>query len=61
MSVFLMGVYDPNAKKWCTVTKCGNGLDDKTIDDLQDQLSMKKIGKVSQQMWNVLITILRIL
>ncbi len=47
MSIFLMGVYDPKSKKWCTVTKCGSGFDDKTLDDLQDTFDMVKISKVS--------------
>ena len=46
MSVFLMGVYDPASEKWCTVTKCSSGYDDKTLDKLQKQLDMVKIGKV---------------
>lgn len=45
MSVFLMGVYNPASKKWCTVTKVGNGFDDKTLDNLQKELKMVKISK----------------
>jgi DNA ligase-3 len=30
---------------FCTVSKCGSGLDDKTLDDLQSQLDMVKISK----------------
>ena len=46
MSVFLMGCYDENQKKWLTVAKCGNGFDDDTINKLQSSLQMKKISKV---------------
>lgn len=45
MSIFLMGVYDSDNSKWCTVTKCGNGFDDKTLDKLQKSLAMVKISK----------------
>nr|XP_012555299.2 DNA ligase 3 isoform X2 [Hydra vulgaris] len=45
MSVFLMGCYDPDQKKWLTVAKCGNGFDDDTIKKLQSSLQMKKISK----------------
>ncbi len=47
MSVFLMGAYDPASQKFCTVTKCGNGFDDRTILRLQKQLKVVKISKVS--------------
>ena len=46
MSIFLMGVYDPHTDKWCTVTKCGSGFDDKTLDKLQKDFNMVKISKV---------------
>ena len=49
MSIFLMGVWDPATKQWCTVAKCGNGHDDKTIEQLNKQLKMKKIGKVCEK------------
>ncbi|KAJ7388204.1 DNA ligase 3 [Desmophyllum pertusum] len=45
MSTFLMGVWDPATKQWCTVAKCGNGHDDKTIEKLNRELKMKKISK----------------
>ena len=48
MSIFLMGVWDPATKQWCTVAKCGNGHDDKTIEQLNKQLKMKKISKVCE-------------
>jgi ATP-dependent DNA ligase len=32
MSVFLMGVYNEKKDCWQTVTKVGNGFDDKTLD-----------------------------
>ena len=46
MSIFLMGTYDPMLNKWCTVTKCGIGFDDKTLDGLQSDFDMVKISKV---------------
>ncbi|KAM4620500.1 DNA ligase 3 [Polymixia lowei] len=45
MSSFLMGCYDPNSKKWCTVTKCSGGYDDATLARLQKELDMIKISK----------------
>ncbi|KAK3581407.1 hypothetical protein CHS0354_016266 [Potamilus streckersoni] len=45
MSVFLCGVYDPDIRQFCTVTKVGNGLDDKTLEDLQTSLDVVKISK----------------
>ena len=47
MSIFLMGVYDPDSRQWRTVAKCGNGHDDKTIEKLNRELPMKKISKVT--------------
>lgn len=48
MSVFLMGCYDPKTKQFCTVTKCGNGLDDAGIDKVNKALKadMIKINRV---------------
>ncbi|XP_036381154.1 DNA ligase 3 [Megalops cyprinoides] len=45
MSSFLMGCYDPDSKKWCTVTKCSGGYDDATLARLQDELDVIKISK----------------
>ena len=45
MSVFLMGVYDEKSKRWLTVTKVGNGHDDKTIDKISKELKTIKIAK----------------
>lgn len=45
MSSFLMGCYDPESKKWCTVTKCSGGYDDATLSRLQKELDVIKIGK----------------
>ncbi|CAG2221092.1 LIG3 [Mytilus edulis] len=45
MSIFLMGAYNPHTKKFCTVTKCSSGLDDKTLEELQFQLEVVKINK----------------
>ncbi|CAH2222707.1 DNA ligase 3 isoform X1 [Pelobates cultripes] len=45
MSIFLMGCYDPQSQKWCTVTKCSSGYDDATLARLQKELDMVKISK----------------
>lgn len=45
MSVFLMGCYNPNSKRFCTVTKVHTGHDDKTLEKLQDELEMEKISQ----------------
>lgn len=55
-----MGVWDPPTKQWCTVAKCGNGHDDKTIEKLNRELKMKKISKVwnlkdSDLKWNLVL------
>ncbi|KAL1509486.1 hypothetical protein ABEB36_004211 [Hypothenemus hampei] len=44
MSVFLMGCYNENTKKFCTVTKVHTGHDDQTLDRLQSELKMVKIS-----------------
>lgn len=46
MSIFLMGCYDTESGKWCTVTKCSSGYDDATLARLQKELDMVKISKV---------------
>lgn len=48
MSSFLMGCYDPDSKKWCTVTKCSGGYDDSTLARLQKELDVIKISKVRE-------------
>ena len=48
MSSFLMGCYDPDSKKWCTVTKCSGGYDDATLARLQKELDVIKISKVRE-------------
>ena len=45
MSIFLMGVYDPASDSFRTVTKCANGLDDKTMDQVNRDLDVVKISK----------------
>lgn len=45
MSIFLMGVYDPATSTWVTVSKCGSGLDDKTLERLNKEMDMVKISK----------------
>ena len=51
MSVFLMGCYDEKRKEWKTVCKAGNGHDDNTINQINDELksNMKKISKDPSQ------------
>ncbi|XP_055938464.1 DNA ligase 3-like isoform X2 [Argiope bruennichi] len=48
MSVFLMGCYNPQTEKWCTVTKVPGG-DDDTLNKLQKSLKMIKISKDPSQ------------
>ena len=50
MSVFLMGTYNQFTKQWCTVAKCGNGHDDKTLERVNKELQVVKISKVSLKM-----------
>nr|XP_057943444.1 DNA ligase 3 [Doryrhamphus excisus] len=45
MSSFLMGCFDPDSKKWCTVTKCSGGYDDAMLARLQKELDVIKISK----------------
>lgn len=45
MSVFLMGCYNPQSRRFCTVTKVHTGHDDKTLKKLQDELEMEKISQ----------------
>ncbi|KAG9492607.1 hypothetical protein GDO78_000878 [Eleutherodactylus coqui] len=45
MSIFLMGCYDTDTRKWCTVSKCSSGYDDATLARLQKELDMVKISK----------------
>uniref|UniRef100_H3CY38 DNA ligase n=1 Tax=Tetraodon nigroviridis TaxID=99883 RepID=H3CY38_TETNG len=45
MSSFLMGCFDPDSKKWCTVTKCSGGYDDAMLARLQKELDVVKISK----------------
>ncbi|XP_028393630.1 DNA ligase 3-like [Dendronephthya gigantea] len=49
MSVFLMGTYNKFTKKWCTVAKCGNGHDDKTLEKINKELQVVKISKESSK------------
>lgn len=51
MSVFLLGCYDVQTDRWCTVAKCGNGLDDATLEKLQIDFksNMNKISKNPNQ------------
>lgn len=52
MSVFLMGVHDAVGNKFLTVTKCGNGHDDATLDRINKQLS-SKMRKISRNYDNL--------
>ncbi|XP_046411697.1 DNA ligase 3 isoform X1 [Neodiprion fabricii] len=45
MSVFLMGCFDEDRNRWLTVTKVHTGHDDVTLERLQGELKMGKIGK----------------
>lgn len=45
MSIYLMGCYDEKKKQFCTVTKVHNGLDDETLERLQNELDMVKISR----------------
>lgn len=44
-SIFLMGVFNEKTNKWYTVTKVGNGFDDKTLEKLQKSIDMVEIKK----------------
>lgn len=44
-SIFLMGVYDEKSKKWYTVSKVANGIDDNKLVKLQKQIDMFEIKK----------------
>jgi DNA ligase 3 len=44
-SVFLMGVLNEKTNKWHTVTKVGNGFDDKKLQRLQTEIDMIEIKK----------------
>jgi len=46
-STFLMGTLNEKTNKWHTVTKCANGLDDKTLAKLQKQIDMVEIKRSS--------------
>ncbi|EJW83431.1 hypothetical protein WUBG_05655 [Wuchereria bancrofti] len=52
MSVFLMGVYDEEKQKFCTVTKCGNGHDDATLERINKELEpkMNKISRIYENL-----------
>ena len=52
MSVFLMGVHDKKTNRWLTVTKVGNGHDDKTLDRINKQLKVVKISKDTKKIPN---------
>merc|ERR1719445_762105 len=45
ISIFLMGCHDQFADRWRTVTKVHGGIDDKRLEELQDELlpNMQKI------------------
>jgi DNA ligase-3 len=48
-SIFLMGVLNAKNNTWHTVTKVGNGFDDKTLDKLQKSIDMVEIKKNSSK------------
>ena len=45
MSIFLMGTYNPDTDKWCTVTKCSSGFDDAFLEKINKNLDVIKISK----------------
>ena len=47
ISIFLMGCHDQFADRWRTVTKVHGGIDDKRLEELQDELlpNMTKISR----------------
>ena len=47
ISIFLMGCHDQFADRWRTVTKVHGGIDDKRLEELQDELlpNMQKISR----------------
>jgi DNA ligase-3 len=52
MSIFLMGCYDEDSDKFCTVTKASTGHDDKTLERLQSELDMVKISSDASKVPN---------
>ena len=38
VSIWLMGCYDNRTRRWCTVTKVGNGFDDDRVASLQKEM-----------------------
>ena len=44
-SIFLMGCLNEKTNTWHTVTKVGNGFDDKALDRLQKTIDMVEIKK----------------
>ena len=44
-SIFLMGSLNEKTNTWLTVTKVGNGFDDKTLDKLQKSIDMVETKK----------------
>ncbi len=40
-----MGLYDDKTKKWYTVSKVANGIDDNKLNKLQKQIDMFEIKK----------------
>ena len=47
-SIFLMGTLNEKTNTWHTVTKVGNGFDDKTLDKLQKSIDMVETKKNSK-------------
>ena len=47
VSVWLMGCYDTGARRWCTVTKVGNGFDDDRVASLQKEM-LPLMDKIEQ-------------
>lgn len=56
MSVFLMGVHDPVKNCYLTVTKCGNGHDDATLQEIHNDCMKVRVAQwLARQARNVTV------
>ncbi|AAR83407.1 CNPV061 DNA ligase [Canarypox virus] len=51
LSSFLMGCYDEESKKWCTVTKCSGGHSDSELKEIQKSISIEPFDKNNIPDW----------
>ncbi|ALA62396.2 DNA ligase [Turkeypox virus] len=51
LSSFLMGCYDDNNKKWCSVTKCSGGHSDKELIRIQKSIRIVEFDKEQIPDW----------